>query len=212
MDFDTAFKRCPLIAILRGITPTEALPVGEALLQAGLTMIEVPLDAPDALRSIATLAEIAADRALIGAGRVTRASQLDAIVNTGGRLVVCPHTDRALIERARALGLTCLPGVLTPTEALTALDAGADALTIFPAQASSPTALAALLTVLPDDTYVLPVGGITPDAMGRWWAAGARGFGLGGTLYRPGRATPAITERARACVAALTKRLDGSPK
>lgn len=210
MDFETAFARCPLVAILRGLTPAEALPVGEALVRAGLTLIEVPLDAPEALRSVATLVEIAGDRALVGAGTLTRKSQLDALVDAGGRLARSPHTDRALIERAKALGLACLPGVLTPTEALTALDAGADALTLFPAQASSPAALAALLTVLPAATRVLPVGGITPDAMGRWWAAGARGFGLGGTLYRPGRSAKAIAERARACVAAMTEPIDGS--
>lgn len=210
MDFETAFARCPLIAILRGLTPSEALPVGEALVRAGLTLIEVPLDAPEALRSIATLAEIAGDRALVGAGTVHRATQLDAIVDAGGRLALCPHTDPALITRARALGLACLPGALTPTEALTALAAGADAITLFPAQASSPAALAALLTVLPPGTRVLPTGGVTPDAMGRWWAAGARGFGLGGTLYRPGRSAKAVAERARACVAAMTEPLDGS--
>lgn len=210
MDFETAFARCPLVAILRGLTPTEALAVGEALVRAGLTLIEVPLDAPEALRSVATLAEVAGDRALVGAGGITQASQLDGLLDAGGRLVLCPHTDRALIERARTLGLACLPGALTPTEAITALAAGADALALFPAQASSPAALAALLTVLPAGVRVLPIGGITPDAMGRWWAAGARGFGLGGTLYRPGRPAKAVAERARACVAAMTEPLDGS--
>lgn len=208
MDFETAFRRCPLIAILRGLGPREALAVGEALVQAGLTMIEVPLDAPEALRSVATIAEVAGDRALVGAGGVMRPTQLDAVLDAGGRLVVCPHVDLNLVDRAARLGMTCLPGVLTPTEAVAALDGGAEALTLFPAQGSSPAALAAMMTVLPEGTRVLPVGGITPDAMGRWWAAGARGFGLGGTLYHPGRSAKAVGERARACVAAVTAPLD----
>lgn len=208
MDFDAAFRRCPLIAILRGITPTEALAVGEALVHAGLTLIEVPLDAPDAMRSVATIAEVAGDRALVGAGGVLRAQQLDAVLDAGGRLVVCPHTDLGLIDRAARLGMTCLPGVLTPTEAICALDGGAEALLLFPAQGSSPAALAAMMTTLPKDTRIVPVGGITPDAMGRWWAAGARGFGLGGSLYHPGRSAKAVGERARACVAAVTAPLD----
>jgi len=210
MDFETALDRCPLLAILRGLVPAEALPVGEALVNAGVALIEVPLSSPNPLRSIATLVESVGDRALVGAGTVTMMNQLDAVAATGAHMVVCPHTDPALIARARALELVAIPGFTTPSEAFLALQAGASALALFPAQASSPAALAAMRAVLPPDTAVLPVGGITPDQMGHWWAAGARGFGLGGTLYRPGRAARDVAERARACIRALTGPLPSS--
>jgi len=203
MDFETAMARCPLVAILRGLTPGEALPVGEPLVAAGFTLIVVPLNSPKPLRSISTLVETIGDRAIVGAGTVSQLSQLDAVASTGARLVVSPHTDPALISRAKALDLVTVPGFMTPSEAFTALSAGADALKLFPAQASSPTALAAMLTILPPGTQVLPVGGITPDQMGHWWAAGARGFGLGGTLYRPGRSAREVGRRARACLSAV---------
>lgn len=203
MDFETALERCPIIAILRDLEPTEALPVGEALANAGVTLVEVPLDAPQPMRSIATLVECIGDRALVGAGTVTEPDQLDRLAELGAKMVLSPHTDPALVRRARALGLLPIPGVLTPTEAFRALAAGAVALKLFPAQATRPEALAAMRTVLPRGTAVLPVGGITPDQMGHWWAAGARGFGLGGTLYRPGRPAREVAERARRCIAAI---------
>ncbi len=203
MDFETALERCPIVAILRDLEPSEALPVGQALVGAGVTLIEVPLDAPDPMRSITTLVECFGEKALIGGGLVTAPDQVDALADAGARLVVSPHTDPALIARARARELLPLPGVLTPTEAFRALRAGAVALQLFPAQATRPQALAAMRSVLPPGTAVLPVGGITPDKMGHWWAAGARGFGLGGTLYRPGRSARDVAERARACIAAI---------
>lgn len=205
-----ALDRCPLVAILRDITPQEALPVGQVLVDAGVRIIEVPLNAPSPLRSIAVLAENLGDRALIGGGAVISMHQVDAVANAGGRLLVAPHTDPSMIERARALELACMPGIFTPSEAFTALQAGADALGLFPAQGASPTMLASLLSVLPRRTRVLPVGGITPEAMGHWWAAGARGFGLGGMLYRPGRKPAEVARRARACVAAIRGPVDAA--
>lgn len=210
MDLRAALDRCPLVAILRGLPPAEALPVGEALVAAGITVIEVPLIAPEPLRSIATLVESLGERALVGASLVTDPAQLDGIAEAGARLAASPHTDPALIARTKTLGLASLPGVMTPSEAFAALRAGADALQLFPAQTTSPSALAALRTVLPPETIVLPVGGIAPDEMGHWWAAGARGFGLGGALYRPGRSARAVADRARACVAAVRGPLPAS--
>lgn len=201
--FALALGACPLVAILRGITPSEALPVGQVLVDAGFRIIEVPLNSPEPLRSVAVLAENLGDQALIGAGTVISMSQVDAVANAGGRVIVAPHTNPAMIARAKSLELSCVPGVFTPSEAFSALEAGADALKLFPAQGSSPAMLKSMLNVLPRGTTVLPVGGITPDTMGHWWAAGARGFGLGGTLYRPGRKPSEVARRARACVAAV---------
>lgn len=211
MDFETALARSPLLAILRGLPPAEALPVGEALVAAGVTLLEVPLSAPEPLRSVALLVEHIGDRALIGVGGVTRMSDLQAVAASGARVAVSPHTDPALIARALALDLLPLPGVLTASEAFLALQAGASALLLFPAQASAPAALASLRAVLPSRVPLLPTGGITPDRMGHWWAAGARGFGLGGTLYRPGRPPREVAARARACLGALKGPLPSSP-
>lgn len=201
--FTAALDGCPLVAILRGITPDEAAPVGRALIDAGIRVVEVPLDAPRALASIAALVEAVGDRALVGAGAVFTPSQVDGVAAAGARLIASPHTDPPLIERARALELHCTPGFQTPSEAFAALHAGADALRLFPAKAIEPVALKAMMAVLPEGTRVLPVGGITPDVMGHWWSAGARGFGLGGMLYRPGRSPKQVAERARACVVAM---------
>ncbi len=207
-----ALAACPLMAILRGITPAEALPVGQVLVDAGIRVIEVPLNSPQPLRSIGVLADNLGDEALIGGGTVISVPQVDAVSSAGGRLIVSPHTDQMMIHRARSLEMSVIPGVFTPSEAFSALEAGADTLELFPAQGSSPAMLRALLTVLPAGVRVLPVGGITPEAMGLWWAAGARGFGLGGMLYAPGRKPAEVARRARACVAAIRGPIDaGSP-
>ena len=186
MDFASALEQCPLIAILRGIRPEEAAAAGELLVDSGFTLIEVPLNSPDPLRSIAILAGAVGDRALVGAGTVLSCSQVADVAAAGRRLAVSPNTDTAVIAATVETGLASVPGFLTPSEAFAAHAAGATALKYFPAEASSPHILKALKTVLPSGVPVIVTGGITPDKMAPWSAAGATGFGLGGALYRPG--------------------------
>jgi 2-dehydro-3-deoxyphosphogalactonate aldolase len=176
----------PLIAILRGLEPGQALEVGELLVEAGFPAIEVPLNSPEPLTSIRRLADAFGGRVLIGAGTVLSVADVGRIADAGGRLVVMPHGDGAVISEAKRLGLACTPGVATPTEAFAALDAGADALKLFPAEALPPAVLRAWRAVLPKDCWLMPVGGITPEAMAPYRAAGADGFGLGSALFSPG--------------------------
>jgi 2-dehydro-3-deoxyphosphogalactonate aldolase len=192
----------PLVAILRGITPDEALPVGRALVEAGLRIIEVPLNSPQPLRSIEALARDLGGRCLIGAGTVTSALQVRQVADAGGRLIVMPHGDASVIGAAKAHSLCCAPGVATPTEAFAALAAGADALKLFPAEMLTPAVLKALRAVLPADTLLLPVGGITPHNLAPYVDAGASGFGLGSALYKPGLSVAAVQAHATAFVRA----------
>jgi 2-dehydro-3-deoxyphosphogalactonate aldolase len=192
----------PLIAILRGITPDEALPVGRALVEADFRIIEVPLNSPQPLRSIEALARELGGRCLIGAGTVTSALQVRQVADAGGRLIVMPHGDAAVIGAAKAHSLCCAPGVATPTEAFAALAAGADALKLFPAEMLTPAVLKALRAVLPADTLLLPVGGITPHNLAPYVDAGASGFGLGSALYKPGLSVAAVQAHATAFVRA----------
>ncbi len=195
-DFDAAFARCPLVAILRGLRPDEAPAVGEALVEAGFTLIEVPLNSPDPLESIRRLAHTLGGRALIGAGTVLTADEVAQVAAAGGRLIVSPNTDPAVIAASRLAGLASLPGFATPGEALLALRTGANALKLFPAEGASPKVLAAIRAVLPPAVRVLPVGGVTPDTMAEWSAAGAAGFGLGSALYRPGDDAATVATQA----------------
>jgi 2-dehydro-3-deoxyphosphogalactonate aldolase len=176
----------PLIAILRGVTPAAVTAIGGALVDAGFIAIEVPLNSPEPLASIRLLADAFGERALIGAGTVREPSDIARIAAAGGRLVVMPHGDAAVIRAAKERGLLCVPGVATPTEAFAALDAGADALKLFPAEALPPAAVKAWRAVLPKGVWLLPVGGIGPASMAPYLAAGAAGFGLGSALYKPG--------------------------
>jgi 2-dehydro-3-deoxyphosphogalactonate aldolase len=192
----------PLVAILRGLTPDAAPAIGTALFDAGFRLLEVPLNRPGALEAIALLAAMAPAGALVGGGTILNVGHVDAVHAAGGRLLVAPNCNRAVIRRGVELGMLCVPGVATPTEAFDALDAGAHALKIFPAEMVGPAGLQAVKTVLPTGTALWPVGGITPDAIPRWVAAGATGFGLGGALYTPGAADVDVGERARAYVAA----------
>ena len=192
----------PLIAILRGIAPDEAVPVGLALAEAGFRIIEVPLNSPQPLRSIELLARALGSRCLVGAGTVMSAAQVAAVEQAGGRLIVMPHGDPAVIRAAKSQGLLCAPGVATPTEGFAALAAGADALKLFPAELLSPPVLKALRAVFPGDTLFLPVGGITPQNLAAYAAAGASGFGLGSALYKPGLAVEQVRANARAFVEA----------
>jgi 2-dehydro-3-deoxyphosphogalactonate aldolase len=196
MDFRRYFAEFPLIAILRGLAPDEAVEVGEALVAAGFRVIEVPLNSPQPFASIERLAKTFPD-CLIGAGTVLDAADVDRVSVAGGRLIVMPHSDREVIVRARELGLACTPGVATPTEAFAALKAGADALKLFPAEALGPPVVKAWRAVLPPDTLLLPVGGIKPDNMQAFIEAGANGFGLGSALFAPGLAAAEIAANAR---------------
>ena len=193
----------PLIAILRGVRPDEALAIGRALVDAGFRAIEVPLNSPEPLESIAALTETFGQRALIGAGTVLDPADAVRIAEAGGRLVVMPHGDAAIVRAAKELGLLCVPGVATPTEAFGALAAGADALKLFPAEALPPPVVKAWRAVLPMEVWLLPVGGITPERMAQYLAAGANGFGLGSALYQPGLAAAEVARRASTFAAAF---------
>lgn len=196
----------PLVAILRGLTPEEAPAIGDALVDAGFRLLEVPLNSPRPLDSIAALARLHGDRCLIGAGTVLDPDDVPRIRDAGGRLIVMPHGDRQIIDRAKSLGLFCVSGVSTPTEAFAALAAGADALKLFPAEALPPAVVKAWRAVLPRETLLLPVGGIEPASMSPYLAAGASGFGLGSALYRPGASVDDVRLAASRFVEALPAR------
>lgn len=202
-SFRDRLRRAPLIAILRGITPEEALSIGSALIETKFEIIEVPLNSPAPFASIEKLARTFGDAALIGAGTVLRAEDVDKVADSGGRLIVMPHADEALVRRAKDKGLTCIPGFATPTEAFRIIAAGADALKLFPAEASSPAVLKSLRAVLPPDLPLIPVGGIDGKSFASWLAAGAAGFGIGSALYRPGTSADALRARAQDLFAAL---------
>jgi 2-dehydro-3-deoxyphosphogalactonate aldolase len=204
-EFDAAFARCPLVAILRGLRPDEAEAVGEYLVETGFTLIEVPLNSPDPLESIARLARKLAGRAVIGAGTVLSGAQVAAVLGAGGTMIVSPNADPNVIAATVRAGLVSLPGVFTPSEAFAALDAGATALKLFPAEGSSPAVLKAMRAILPPSARVLAVGGITPQTMTPWLAAGAAGFGLGSALYTPGMSAAQVGDNARAFIAALPR-------
>ncbi|MGH6884488.1 MAG: 2-dehydro-3-deoxy-6-phosphogalactonate aldolase [Geminicoccales bacterium] len=202
-EFDAALRRCPLIAILRGVRPGEVAGIGEALVEAGFGLIEVPLNSPDPLDSIARLAGALAGRAVIGAGTVLRETDVAAVQAAGGTMIISPNTDLDVIAAAARAGLVSLPGVATPSEAFAALDAGASALKLFPAESSSPAVLKAMRAVLPGGVRILPVGGITPENLAPWLHAGAAGFGLGSALYAPGFTAGEVAVRAHKFIAAL---------
>lgn len=206
-EFDTALERCPLVAILRGVTPGEVVAIGEALFDAGLRLIEVPLNSPDPLDSIARLAKAVAGRAVVGAGTVLRTADVAAVQAAGGTMIVSPNTNVEVIAATRKGGLVSLPGIATPSEAFAALGAGATALKLFPAEGANPGVLQAMRAVLPAGVRVLPVGGITPQSMAPWLKAGAAGFGIGSALYSPGVAADEIAARARAFIGAWQKAL-----
>lgn len=199
--FQRALAQLPLVAILRGLTPAEAPAIGQALVAAGFGLLEVPLNSPDPLQSIRLL-RAQCPGALVGAGTVLTPQQVREVHAAGGQLIVSPCFDAAVVRESVALGMVALPGVLTPTEAFGALAAGAHALKLFPAEMASPAAVKALKAVLPRGTPLLPVGGITPEGMAAWHAAGGDGFGIGSALYKPGKAAAAVGETAHAFVAA----------
>lgn len=191
-------SQLPLIAILRGITPAEAVDVGKALYAEGFRCIEVPLNSPQPFASIAALRAALDEDCLVGAGTVLRPADVQALKAAGGTLVVMPHSDPEVIRAAKAAGMLCAPGVATPTEGMAALAAGADALKLFPAEQLGPAVLKAWRSVFPRETAMIPVGGMTPERMAEYWAAGAAGFGIGSALYAPGIDMQEVTRRARA--------------
>jgi 2-dehydro-3-deoxyphosphogalactonate aldolase len=191
----------PLVAILRGLAPAEAADVGKVLHQAGFRALEVPLNRPGAIACIATLVKLNLADTLVGGGTMLTVAHVDAVHEAGGRLLVSPNCNPAVIRRAADLGMYCAPGVATPTEAFAALDAGADALKLFPSDMVGHAGLKAFNSVVPAGTPMWPVGGITPDNMEGWVRAGATGFGIGGQLYTPGTTLDELAQRAAAYVA-----------
>lgn len=204
--FNAEFAKLPLVAILRGLQPQEAVAVGQALVQSGITLLEVPLNSPQPLQSIALLRQ-AFPQAVVGAGTVLTVAQVAEVHAAGGQMVVSPNFNAEVVHESCRLGLVSLPGILTPTEAFAALAAGANALKIFPAELASPAFVKALLAVLPAGTRLLPVGGIGAANLPAWRAAGAAGFGMGSSLFRPGKAAAQVAEDALELVAAYQGRL-----
>jgi 2-dehydro-3-deoxyphosphogalactonate aldolase len=201
--FDKYFAACPLIAVIRGVTPDEVEGIGDALFEAGIRIIEVPLNSPDPLNSIAKLSKRMDDRALVGAGTVLRAGQVADVQAAGGQIIVSPNTNVEVIIATVAAGLVSCPGYFTPSEAFTALTAGAHALKLFPAETATPAVVKAQRAVLPRDVPILIVGSVKPDMMARWLDAGANGFGLGSGVFRPGNSAAEVLANARAYVAGL---------
>jgi 2-dehydro-3-deoxyphosphogalactonate aldolase len=197
--------QCPLIAIIRGVTPDQAEAIGDSIFEGDIRIIEVPLNSPDALTSIELVARRLGERALIGAGTVLTAADVRRVQDAGGRIIVSPDTNTEVISAAADAGLVSSPGYFTPSEAFTALRAGAHALKLFPAEAASPAVLKAQLAVIPKGVPVMVVGGVNPDNMQPWIEAGAAGFGLGSGLYKPGQSAADTLEKARAFVGGLRK-------
>lgn len=205
-EFRRHLTRMPLIAILRGIRPDEVVAAAEVLVAAGVTLIEVPLNSPEPLASVERLARhFAPADVLIGAGTVLRPDEVAAVHAAGGRMVVSPNVDARVIRETKRLGMISAPGFLTPSEAFAALDAGADALKLFPAEVASPAVVKALKAVLPREARLLVVGGVGPDNLEAYLSAGASGFGVGGAIYTPGLTPQDIFARASALVRALQR-------
>jgi 2-dehydro-3-deoxyphosphogalactonate aldolase len=197
--------QCPLVAIIRGVTPDDVEAIGDALYEGGIRIIEVPLNSPEPLKSIELLARRFGDRVLAGAGTVVTSEDVGKVKDAGGRIIVSPNTNVEVIAATAEAGLVSSPGYFTPSEAFAALSAGAHVLKIFPAEGANPAVLKAQLAVLPKGVRVMAVGGIKPDNMRPWLDAGAIGFGLGSGLYKPGQSAAETAEKARAYVAGVKR-------
>jgi 2-dehydro-3-deoxyphosphogalactonate aldolase len=195
--------RCPLIAILRGVRPDEVIPICAALEAAGIAIVEVPLNSPQPFDSIRLLAENFGDRLLIGAGTVMTPAQVEEVAGVGGRLIVTPHADPEIVLAAKRLRMATAPGFFTPAEAFSLLNAGADAIKLFPAEGSNPAALRGMRAILPPGTLVIPVGGIATDNIRVWHEAGAAGYGIGSSIYKPGDSAEVVGRKAAALVEAV---------
>ena len=204
-DFRRYFAECPLVAIIRGVTPPEAEGIASALYDGGIRIIEVPLNSPQPLDSIRIIAERFGDRTLVGAGTVLDPEDVLKVRGAGGRLIVSPNTNTAVIEATVAAGMISSPGYFTPSEALAAIQAGAHSIKLFPAEAASRKVVKSQKAVLPMDIPLIVVGGVTPDAIPGWLEGGADGFGLGGGLYQPGQDAQTTLEKARAYVEAVSR-------
>lgn len=194
--------RCPFVAILRGIKPTEIEIVGDVLVELGFEIIEVPLNSPEPLLSIERLARRMGQRALVGAGTVLRSTDVEGIDQAGGRLVVMPHASATVVREAKRHDMAVMPGFSTPTEAFAMLEAGADALKLFPADGSSPSALRSMRAVLPQGVPIVPVGGVDEKCLAPWLKGGAAGFGIGSALYKPGDTAGDVLARGRTLIEA----------
>jgi len=203
LTLDDALAEMPLVAILRGVRPDEVAPIADAIVAAGIRLIEVPLNSPEPFVSIAKLAETLAGKALVGAGTVLSVADVDKVAAAGGTLIVSPNANLEVVRHTKRLGLTSLPGFFTPTEAFAALDAGADALKLFPAEMASPAVARALRAVLPKTAKLLVVGGVSPQNIPPYLAAGVNGFGIGSDLYKIGRDADEVGLRAAALVASV---------
>jgi 2-dehydro-3-deoxyphosphogalactonate aldolase len=204
-DFNRYFRAMPLIAILRGVKPEEVVAIGEVVIEAGIRILEVPLNSPCPFESIRRLAEHASGRALVGAGTVLTCAEVDDVAAAKGDLVVSPNMDARVIERTRGHHLLSLPGVFTPTEALSALAAGADALKLFPGELATAQSAKAMAALLPPSTRLILVGGVTANTIGSWLDSGVHGFGVGSSLYKPGFTAAEVRERALAFAKAVQK-------
>ena len=202
MTLEDALNECGIVAILRGISPDEAIAVGQALFDAGVRVVEVPLNSPAPFLSIAKLVKEFAGRMIVGAGTVLTVQDVNMLKSAGGEICVSPDCNEVVIARAVELGMVPLPGVFTPTEAFAAIRAGATNLKLFPAEAASPAVIKAWKAVLPKNVKIYAVGGVTPENMGDWLAAGASGFGIGSSIYKPGMSVDAVREAAGKLVSA----------
>jgi 2-dehydro-3-deoxyphosphogalactonate aldolase len=196
--------RCPLVAILRGIAPEEVISIAQALEKAGVTILEVPLNSPRPYESISILSSQFGNRMLVGAGTLTDPRQVEEVANAGGRLIVTPHAHLPVVRAAKQAGLLAFPGFFNPTEAFALLDAGADAIKLFPAEVLGPAMLKAIRAVLPKHTLIIPVGGVDSSNVGTWLTAGAAGLGVGSSLYKPGDTAADVARKADALVKALS--------
>ncbi len=203
MDLSLWLRRCPIVAILRGIKPEEAEPICTTLHEAGIVIVEVPLNSPNPRSSIATLSRVFGDRMLIGAGTLTDPKQVREVASAGGRLIVTPHADTAIVRAAKTANLFAIPGFFNPTEAFALLQAGADAIKLFPSEVLGIPMLKALQAVLPENTIVVPVGGIDAENIAPWMAMGALGVGVGSSLYKPGDTATAVGAKAKVLMNAV---------